>query len=139
MPKTIKQDTGMLEREALSYEPHELAEIVDKIINTDFSFDVIWEENRKVCLSILEHAGVRSQVEPSWNPGFLDKRFDEKSSVYIATMFLQNHSRLHKYLHQFTTGSLKTVDLIHLIHHAEEMGKFQERMRWRCGIDPLTK
>ncbi|QIE42327.1 hypothetical protein G5B39_10505 [Rhodobacteraceae bacterium SC52] len=67
-----------------------------------------------------------------------DKGLAEDSIEWLAAFWLGAFNRLVNERERLETacGTMDSIKLI--VEHAEELGRLEERIWWRCGVDPQT-
>lgn len=146
MPKRIKEGTGMMQRETLIYdltknagkaEIKECTEAIRRWFAQPVG-DELREENAQRCREILDTVGLGDMMEGTCavNNGKLRaKGLNEDSAQWLAALWLGAFNRLRIAQTHVEAGK---GDVSLLIDHAQELGRIQERMFWRSGVDPET-
>lgn len=93
------------------------------------------------CRAILATVGLADLMEGKGavNLGPLrEKGLDEDSAQFIAAHWLGSYNRMMAHRRNLMAGNADPSTIGMMLMHAQEMGRLQERMWWRRGIDPDT-
>lgn len=146
MPKKIKQDTGMMQREMLRYDVSGDAGAEEREAYTQAIHkwmaqpvgDELREENAQRCREILATVGLGDMMDGTCaiDRGKLrDKGLSEDSAQWLAAHWLAAFNRLQNERARLEAGQGNEALIV---EHAQELGRIQERMFWRAGVDPQT-
>lgn len=150
MPKKITKDTGMMQRTELEYrmdDPVEVEACIAAFMEWSETTPVaqpgelpgfaLYRANAERMRAILETVGMDdgAQVVPDTNC-LRALGLAENSAQWIAAHWLAEYNRLLRGCEQFNAGELTADNLARLLMATEEMGRLQERLWWRAGIDP---
>lgn len=152
MPKKIVKGVGMMQRHQLEFDPREpgAAEAVFKAwdeampviaLPEDLPGEALDRENAKRCRAILATVGLAELMEGKGavNLGPLRERgFDEDSAQWMAAQWLGAYNRMMAHRQILMGGDCSPSNIGMMLMHAQELGRLQERMWWRAGIDPQT-
>lgn len=126
----VSEDAGAEEREAYTKAIHEWA--------AQPVGDGLREENAQRCREILATVGLGDMMDGTCavDRGKLrDKGLAEDSAEWLAALWLAAFNRLKNERAQLDRekGNVAVI-----VEHAQELGRIQERMFWRAGVDPQT-
>lgn len=149
MPEKIVKDVGMMQREAVRYDTTHAAGEAEwnaaaaalKAWGEQPMGDARIEHNAKLFRAIMASGGLADLMENTCavDTGKLRaKGFSEDSEYWIAAHWLGAFNRLRNERTRLVArqGTENTLSLI--VEHAQEMGRLQERLFWRAGVDPQT-
>lgn len=107
----------------------------------DMLGDAMDRENAARCRAILAAVGLADLMDGQGavDLGPLrDKKLDEDSAQWIAAEWLAAYNRLRAHRRKLVAGDVSPENIGAMLIHAQDMGRLQERMWWRAGIDPVT-
>ena len=152
MAEKVTKDTGMMQRTEIIYR-FDNPEDADAMPNAfkawadtfpvacpgDWLGDALRRHNAERCRDILETAGLSDDGKCVVNTGPLrQKGLAENSAQWLAAHWLAEYNALMRGRERFESGDTTPDDLSRMLMAAEELGRLQERMWWRRGIDPET-
>lgn len=151
MPKRIVKGVGMMERYQMQYEPGEPGaleaclkawdEVMPMLVEMpgDWPGDALHRHNAERCQTILATVGMTDDGMCAVNIGTLRaKGLAENSAQWIAAHWLAEYNALMRGRERFEAGDITPNNLSRMLMATEEMGRLQERMWWRSGVDPQT-
>jgi len=107
----------------------------------DLPGDALDRENATRCRAILATVGLGDLMDGQGavNIGPLrDRGLDEDSAQWIAAFWLGTYNRMMAQRRKLVAGDTSPSTIGMMLTHAQEMGRLQERMWWRAGVDPVT-
>lgn len=108
----------------------------------DGPLDALRRGNAEICRKILGTVGLADLMDGKFvvhlNP-LRERGLNEASAQWIAAHWLRSYNLLMATRSKVSEGDISPKTLAELVMHAEELGKLQERLWWRCGVDPETK
>lgn len=145
MPKRIVKGVGMMQREVLRYDVSGSAGAEERDAYTEALHrcmaqpvgDGLREDNAQRCREILAMEGLGDIIcggAVDWGK-LREKGLAEDSAEWLAASWLRSFNRLQNERARLEAGE-GNVALI--VEHAQELGRIQERMFWRAGVDPQT-
>lgn len=151
MPKRIVTGVGMMQRHQVQYDPREPGAL-DACVKAwdaalpiarpdDMPGDALDRHNAERCRAILATVGLGDLMDGhgAVNIGPLrDKGLDEDSAQWIAAFWLGAYNRMLAQRRKLVAGDASPSTIGMMVIHAQEMGRLQERMWWRAGVDPQT-
>jgi hypothetical protein len=151
MPKKIVKDVGIMQREILQYELHELgaleawAKAWDEIISNakpdDLPGDSDDRDNAARCREILAKVGLADLMD---NKRAVDlrplikKKMAENSAPYLAAHWLGAYHRMMAQRQRLLSDGPDGETIGVMLMNAQEMGRLHEAFRWRVDVDPQT-
>ena len=154
MPKRIVTGAGMMQRHRVQYdrdEPGAMEACIDawkafaaqmpREQPGDMPGDALNRENAERCRAILATVGLDNLMEGrgAVNLGPLRERgLDEDSAQWIAAHWLAAYHSMMTMRAKMVAGDTSPSTTGMMLMRAQEMGRLQERMWWRSGIDPET-
>lgn len=108
----------------------------------DGPFDALRRQNAERCREIIRKEGLGDLLEGDGRVNTFTLRtrgFDEASAGWIAAKWLNTYHHLQDCRANLINGDTGVENVATMIEHAEELGKLQERLWWRCGVDRETK
>lgn len=146
MPKRIKKGTGMMQQEVLRYDVTRDAGKAERDAYTEALYrcmaqpvgDDLREANAQRCREILATVGLGDMMD---NTCAIDteklraKGLAEDSAEWLAASWLRSFNRLQNERKRLAA---EKGDVSLVVEHAQELGRIQERMFWRVGVDPQT-
>lgn len=154
MPRRVTVDVGLLAHDRLQYDMRDdkdvdasiaawkaYADASPKSEPGDLPGDAPDRENAARCKEILATVGLSDLMEGKGavNLGPLhDRGLAEDSAQYIAAHWLGAYNRMLNTRQKLLAGDSDPDTIGMMLMHAQEMGRLQERMWWRAGIDPQT-
>ena len=152
MPKRIVTGVGMMQRHRLQSDPAEPGAIeacfqawdaaAPQGKPDDLPGEALDRENATRCQEILETAGLGDLMDGkrAVNLGPLrEKGLDEDSAEWIAAHWLGAYNQMMTQRRKLLDGDCTPSTIAMMLMDAQEMGRLQERMWWRAGIDPQTR
>lgn len=142
MPRKVTKGTGMMKREVASYdisadasaeETRVLGNHMREWASSLKGPDATREVNAETCREILRRAGAAPEDMD------VQMRFGDDSAQYLAYLWLTEFRRVSSIRSRIESGGAKRSDMETMLYCAEEMGKLQERMWWRRGVDPESR
>lgn len=140
MPKKIVKNVGMMQRETLQYDPREPGAreaciaawdaAVPMARPGDMPGDAYDRETAKRCKEIIEKS---KEVNSPEGP-----RATEADAEWIAAEWLAAFGRMRAQRDRLMAGDTSPDTIGAMLMHAQDMGRLQERMAWRAGVDPQT-
>ena len=151
MPKHIVKGVGMMQRHQVQYEPGEPGALEACVMAWDEALpvaqpddmpgDALDRHNAGRCRAILATVGLDALMEGkgavSLGP-LREKGLDEDSAQWIAAHWLGAYNQMMAHRRDLVAGDASPSTIGMMLMHAQEMGRLQERMWWRRGIDPDT-
>jgi len=105
----------------------------------DWSGDALRRHNAEQCRAILATVGMDDDGKCAVNTGPLRaKGLAENSAQWIAAHWLGAYNRLMKLREKATSAEYSANTLGLMLMAAEEMGRLQERMWWRAGVEKIN-
>lgn len=105
----------------------------------DWLGDALRRENARRCRAILATVGLsdegRGLVDTQ---ALLAKGLDEASAQWLAAHWLAEFNTLTRKRERFEAGNTGATLVASMLFAAAEMGRLEERMWWRAGIDRDT-
>jgi hypothetical protein len=98
-------------------------------------------ENAAKCKAILATVGLASMMDGqcSVSPNQLrEMGLDEDSAQFIAAHWLAAYNGMMACRQKLIAGDTTPDNIGMMLVHSQEMGRLQERMWWRAGVDPQT-
>ncbi len=152
MAKKVTKDTGMMQRTEIKYrmdDPKDIEAIIEawkkyaerqpQAAPGDWLGDALHRHNAERCRAILATDGMTDDGMCAVNIGTLRaKGLAENSAQWIAAHWLAEYNALTRGRERFEAGDVSPNNLSRMLMATEEMGRLQERMWWRAGVDPLT-
>ncbi len=151
MPKRIVKGVGMMERYQMQYdagEPGALEacikawdEVMPVAMPDDLPGEALDRENAARCRAILATVGLADLMDGigAVNLGPLrDRGLDEDSAQWIAAHWLAAYNHMMAQRKKLMAGDCSPSTIGVMLIDAQEMGRLQERMWWRSGVDPKT-
>lgn len=153
MPERITRDTGMMQRTDIKYRMDDPREVEGCIAAFkawadsfpvaepgDWPGDALHRHNAGRCRAILATVALSDDGKCAVNTGPLrEKGLAENSAQWIAAHWLAEYNALRRGRERFEAGDVTPGNLSRMLMATEEMGRLQERMWWRAGVDPDTK
>lgn len=150
MPERIKKDSGMMQRTDIKYRmdnPREVEGCIAAFKEWADSFpvaepgdwlgDALRRYNAERCRAILATVGMADDGKGVVNTGPLrEMGLAENSAQWIAAHWLAQYNALQRGRERFEAGDATPDNVSRMLLATEEMGKLQERMFWRAGVDP---
>lgn len=138
MAESIKRGSGMLERDAVRLETNDLRRTVKTKISVEErragkggGLDAVRESKADACRAILAAAGVdQDSMDPA-------DCFSDSSAHVLAAAWLDAYRRLGNARERFASDPTPRA-LEYVVEFAEELGRLQERLWWRAGVDRST-
>jgi len=147
MPRKVTRDVGLMQHEVDVYEAHEIGDYFDNFRDEipaepgQHMADAINQENARRMQAILEAFGfanlMTGKASVHLNP-LEDAGFAENSAPWLAAHWLGAYNRMMGQRKKVEVGENINSAMGSLIREAKEMGRLEERMRWRCTLDPQT-
>lgn len=134
-PRKVKKDYGLREREATSYNPQTEEEVDEfrKAFSSIFkSPDRVRDENADHVRKVLSDAGTGP------HDFHIKEKFGEQAAYVTMAEWLRAYEWVQRIRVRIDSGKAEPNDLSELIRWAEDLGKLQERIWWRHGVDPDT-
>jgi len=153
MADKITRDTGMMQRTATRYSMNDpsdadhlsralraLSASLPVRVAGDWTGDALRRSNAERCRAILATVELSTDGMCDLDTELLrEKGLAENSAQWIAAQWLAEHSALMRARERFGNGDATPGNLGRMLVATEEMGRLQERLWWRAGIDPLVK
>lgn len=133
--KRVKKDYGLREHEVETYSP-ETPEESDRLIAALMNMkgpDEAREHNAKLVRDTLAEAGITDPHDTE-----IASKCGAEAFQVLAAKWLREYQALQVLRSKIEAGAIDQHDVMMLIHSAEELGKLQERIWWRHGVDPVT-
>jgi hypothetical protein len=140
-----KRGTGLMARHETEYTPDEIEAVVaafaawnEELSDAepgDWPGDGLRRANAAACRAILAAAGIEDDGAPVVNLGRLGA-LPDRSAAYIAAYWLAAYHSLSRGRAGLAAGTAAPETLARMLMDAETMGRMQERLWWRAGIDP---
>lgn len=152
MPRRVIKGAGMMARETLTYDLREpggveacmaawgaFFEQYPAAMPDDAPGDALRRGNAERCRAILATVGLEDDGACAINPVALrDRGLTEDTAQWLAAEWLAAFHMLKRCRERFVAGNTSANTIGSMLMAAEELGRLQERMWWRCGIDPET-
>lgn len=145
MAKHEKKGAGLTER--LVSTPETPAELIAALkrwsdslpaaLPGDWSCDARNRHNAERCRAILATVGLADDGKCGVDYTPLRERgLAENSAQWIAALWLAEYNALMRSRERFAAGDATPKNLARMLMAAEDMGRLQERLWWRAGVDP---
>jgi len=142
MPKKVKRGIGMMERTRIEYDltaaggEAEWQASIDHMMNSCVGFDEKRDQIAAGFRAVLQKSGVSDPssliaLHETYN------QHSEDALEYLIAKWLIEYHHLNSERAAFSSSS-NPIKLEYLIERAVELGKLQERLFWRQGIDEQT-
>lgn len=133
-PKKVVRGYGLMAREMPAFNPQTAEEIEEfrKAFSRIRSADAVRDENAQRMTGELSRAGS--------DPYDFDilLKFGEQAAFVTIAEWLRAYDRTSKIRSRIEAGEGKPGDIADLVEWAEKMGRLQERIWWRHGVDHDT-
>lgn len=153
MAEKVTKDTGLMQRTETKYrmdDPSDVEACIAALKAWSDSFPVAipgdWPNDalhRRVAewyRAILETVGITDEGNCVLNTGPLRaKGLAENSAQWIAAHWLAEYNALERGRERFDSGDTTPTNVSQMLMATEELGRLQERMWWRAGVDPQAK
>lgn len=153
MAEKVVRDTGMMQRTEIKYRMDDPAESDAMLAafkawansfpveqSGDWMGDPLRRHNAERCRAILETVGIVDDGRCAVNLGPLRKKgLAENSAQWIAAHWLAEYNALQRGRERFESGDTTPGNISRMMMATEELGRLQERLWWRAGVDPQTK
>lgn len=153
MAERVVKDVGMMQRTQVKYRFNDPADrdglmkawqAFDESLPIsqpgDWMGDALRRENAERCRAILATVGLSDDGKGGVDTGPLRKKgLAEDSAQWIAAFWLAAYNRLMNGRAKVAAGDFSEGVLAFMLENSEELGRLQERMWWRSGIDPETR
>ncbi len=153
MAERFTKDTGMMQRNWTKYRLDDPADrsglqsafeawnaAIPVAMPGDWIGDALRRENAERCRAIVETVGLTDDGTCGVDTAALrDKGLAENSAQWIAAHWLAEYNALVKAKERVIAGDASPGNLGRMLLAAEEMGRLQERLWWRAGVDPETR
>ena len=152
MAERVVKDVGMMQKTEVKYRLNDPADR-DGLVKAwqafgeslpiaqpgDWMGDALRRENADRCRAILATVGLSDDGKCAVNTGPLrEKGLAENSAQWIAAFWLASYHRLMAARKRFESGDTVADNIGLMLFASEEMGRLQERMWWRAGVDPVS-
>jgi hypothetical protein len=105
----------------------------------DWPGDALHRHNAERCRAILATVDLADDGKCVVNTEALrEKGLAENSAQWIAAHWLAEYNALKQGRERLEAGDVTPENLSRMLMAAEEMGRLQERMWWRAGVDPIS-
>ncbi len=145
MARLEKKGAGLTERlVSIPETPSELIEAFRRWSDSlpaalpgDWSCDARNRHNAERCRAILATVGLADDGKCGVDFTPLRERgLAENSAQWIAALWLAEYNTLMRFRERFDAGDATPKNIARMLMAAEDMGRLQERLWWRAGVDP---
>jgi len=152
MAQKITRDTGMMQEPATKYNMKDssdadqlsralraLTASLPAAMPGDWTGDALRRSNAERCRAILATVGLTDDGICALDTGPLrEKGLAENSAQWIAAQWLAEYNALMRGRERFGDGDATPGNLGRMLMATEEMGRLQERMWWRVGVEKIN-
>lgn len=151
MPKKVVRGVGMTQREIIQHEARDSKEFVSAVndffkaqpveLPGDMPGDALDRENAERFRAILATAGLADLMDGKCAVDcrpLIAKGLNEASAQWIAAHWLAAYQSMLMQRQRLVDEQTSRTTIGKMLMDAQEMGRLQERMWWRAGVDPKT-
>jgi len=152
MAEKVTKDTGMMQQTKIKYrmdDPRDVAACIAAFkawsdsfpdaMSGDWPGDALHRHNAERCRAILATVGIADDGMCAVNVGLLRaKGLAENSAQWIAAHWLAEYNDLKRGRERFEAGDVTPNNLSGMLMATKEMGRLEERLWWRAGVDPIS-